>query len=377
MSGNGGSVRVIHREYITDLESSKDFSADVWPINPGNSDTFPWLHAVALQFEVFRLNKLRFEYVATSGDALNSTNAALGAIIMSTQYNATNPPFSSKFQMENYEGSVSVKPSKNAFHYVDCIRSRTPMNPMYVQSVEQQISSLNGQGNVLQYQLGQFYLASVGMQEAGYRCGELWVSYDITLIKPRLNPYLSLLAPIMDLYIASTGTQTEKLPLGNVSDPIQAGYNPINTMGTVFHANTGARSYWTMPNADPVGTLYRVTVWTGLSTTAGFTDPQGWVQVNGIGFASPADGVDGNPTGYFYAPAINTGGTTKQTTLIYEAWLQRTALAGKTCQFSLIGPNWNLSLSTLRDTHVCITYFYPGTIFRGIGDGGWVPYAPG
>lgn len=53
------------------------------------------------------------EYRTMSADALNSTNTALGQVIMSAQYNAGNPDFTNKQEMENYEGGVSVKPSQS------------------------------------------------------------------------------------------------------------------------------------------------------------------------------------------------------------------------------------------------------------------------
>lgn len=340
------------------MVSSSTFNADVWAINPGNQDTFPWLHAVALQFEEFRFHALRFEYVATSGDALNSTNAALGAIVMTTQYNATNPPFASKYQMENYEGSVSVKPSKNAFHSVNCIRSQTPMTPMYVQSVAQQVSSQLGQGNILQYQLGQFYLAATGMQVDNYVCGELWVSYDVTLLKPRLNPYQSLLVPLCDLYRQFTAaTITELDPLGTDGNHT----NPINTLGTTYTTpGAGQRAYWTMPPADPIGTVYRVQVYT---TITELNLPVAWQQVICNGMTAPADGVAGTPEGHFVCPVVNSGTGSKETTLMSEFYMTRKALPNQKCQFQLYGlGTWNLDAVSPAVT-VIITYFHPTLVY--------------
>lgn len=37
-----------------------------------------------------------YEYKSTSGDAISSTNNALGTVVMSAEYNVVSPPFSTK-----------------------------------------------------------------------------------------------------------------------------------------------------------------------------------------------------------------------------------------------------------------------------------------
>lgn len=59
------------------------FNGLVYKINPGNPETFPWLSSIASNFEAYRIEGLVFEYKTMSADALNSTNTALGQIILS------------------------------------------------------------------------------------------------------------------------------------------------------------------------------------------------------------------------------------------------------------------------------------------------------
>jgi hypothetical protein len=55
-----------------------------------------------------------------SADALNSTNTALGQVILSVQYDAANPPFTNKQAQEAYDGSISIKPSSSVLFGVEC-----------------------------------------------------------------------------------------------------------------------------------------------------------------------------------------------------------------------------------------------------------------
>ncbi len=155
-------------------------------INPGDDATFPWLSGVASNFQQYRFKGLLFEFVSTSADALNSTNTALGTVVMATQYNVNRPAFVSKQEMEAYEFSCSTRPSASLIHPIECDPDETPMTHLYVRS-----GAVPSGEDARMYDLGKFQIATVGMQAAA-TIGELWVTYDIELLKPRLSPYGSI-----------------------------------------------------------------------------------------------------------------------------------------------------------------------------------------
>jgi predicted nucleic acid-binding Zn ribbon protein len=77
---------ITHREYITDIVTSSTagaFSYVTYSINPGQDSLFPWLSNIAQCFEAYKMHGLVFEYKSMSADALNSTNTALGQVILS------------------------------------------------------------------------------------------------------------------------------------------------------------------------------------------------------------------------------------------------------------------------------------------------------
>lgn len=77
-----------HREYIGDIIGSTAFSINKWNLNPGDETTFPWLANLAANFEKYRPVGIIFEFKSTSADSLNSTNTALGTVMMCPRYNA-------------------------------------------------------------------------------------------------------------------------------------------------------------------------------------------------------------------------------------------------------------------------------------------------
>lgn len=174
---------VRHREYIGDVITggTSAFNVSNYPINPGVAQTFPWLSAIAQNFEQYRVDGMVFEFKSTSADALNSTNTALGTVIMATEYNSDSDPFANKQQMENHEFASSARQSCSMLHPVECKKSLTAISELYVRSE----TPPDGQDLRL-YDLGRFSIATVGQQGASVNIGELWVTYEITLLKPQI-----------------------------------------------------------------------------------------------------------------------------------------------------------------------------------------------
>jgi len=187
-TGSGGrrSTIIRHREFISDVYSSTAFNITSYPINPGMTPAFPWLSTLAENFEEYWIHGLVFEFKTTSGMGVGTTNLALGTVIMASQYNSLAPNFSSKLQMENYEFSTSCAPSNSCLHPIECKPDITPVCRLYVRS-----SAPPANADLRLYDLANFQLATVGMQAAGFIVGELWCTYEIELIKPKLNTTLS------------------------------------------------------------------------------------------------------------------------------------------------------------------------------------------
>jgi len=185
-SVNNGGVIIRHREYLQDISASTPFSLLTLPINPGQLSTFPWLSSIAAHFEQYKFRGLLFEYKSLSSDAVLSTatSSALGSIVMATQYNALSPPFPNKFVMENYEFANSSKPSVSFIHPVECKRVDTSVVELYTRTGAPQVNS-----DLRLYDLGNFSIAAVGMQATSGVAGELWCTYEIEFLKPKIeNP---------------------------------------------------------------------------------------------------------------------------------------------------------------------------------------------
>lgn len=172
-------------EYVSDVISSpvaNTFKNDVYYVNPGLESTFQWLAQIAPNYEEYEIRGMYFEFRTMSADALNSVNTALGQVIMSANYNAASPAFASKQEMENYEGSVSNKPSASMRYFVECAKAQSVLSELYIRSG----AVPTGQDQRF-YDMCSFQIATNGLQGTSVNVGELWVSYEIALFKPKLS----------------------------------------------------------------------------------------------------------------------------------------------------------------------------------------------
>jgi len=187
--GSRGGIVVRHREYIGDISPSVAFVQTTYSINAGLVSTFPWLSQIGASFEEYCIHGMLFEFKSMSSDAVlsSSANSSLGTVIMATQYNALNPGFVDKREMENYEFANSSKPSESFIHPIECKGNETPIKCLFIRT-----GAVPANADQRLYDLGDFSIATQGMQSATGVIGELWVSFEIEFYKPKLISSLGL-----------------------------------------------------------------------------------------------------------------------------------------------------------------------------------------
>lgn len=181
-SDNPRCTIICHSEFIGDLRGSTGFNIASYDINPANSALFPWLSGIAQNFEQWVVQGMVFQFKTTCATAVASTNTALGTVILATQYNSLAPPFNSKVQMENYEFSQSTVPSASIMHAIECDPTQTAGQGLFYVNND----GYSDKADPRLYNIGKFNVATTGMQAAA-TIGELWVTYKICFLKPKLQ----------------------------------------------------------------------------------------------------------------------------------------------------------------------------------------------
>jgi len=204
----GGSI-IQMREYLGDIVSAataNTFKIDTFPINVGLAETFPLGSEISRNYQKYQLMGCVFEFRSMSGNALNSVNTALGQVVscVDTTCVAT---YSSKILVEDTDGGQSCKPSECMLIPVECQRDLVLGNVAYVRA-----GAVPRGQDVKTFDYGNLIIGSNGIQGTNVNLGELWVTYQVKLIAPRLFDNLGLAIGYFNYVNFS---YTLPLPLGN------------------------------------------------------------------------------------------------------------------------------------------------------------------
>jgi hypothetical protein len=111
---------------------------------------------------------------------VGSASPALGVVLIASQYDLYEKAFQSKQQMDSHEFSSSIVPNEKVLHPIECKPGTSTTDVLLVRHGSVVESTLQ------LYDLVKTTVAAEG-QPSSYTCGELWVSYDITFLKPRVE----------------------------------------------------------------------------------------------------------------------------------------------------------------------------------------------
>jgi hypothetical protein len=219
---------VCHREYLGDIQGTSAFNNVLYPLNPGISGTFPWLSAIADNYQEYKFHGLVFEFRSLVTDFV--TSGAPGVVVMATNYNADVPAYISKQQMENSEFAVSIKPTSNLIHGVECATQQTTISQRYVRT-----GSVPTGQDLRLYDYGNFQFAT--QANPVQDLGELWVSYCVEFFKPIL-PLDVASSPVTGHSVRSVASNAS--PLGTIQGTLSGNIGlACSSLNVSFNANPG------------------------------------------------------------------------------------------------------------------------------------------
>jgi hypothetical protein len=180
MHNTGTSIVVRHKEFISTIVGTTAFTNQGnFYINPGLTQSFPWLSRLAVCYQQYKIRGMVYHYVPTSGNAVSSTNPALGAVMMQTTYRSNDTQPSSKLELLNEFFSNESVPSESFCHPIECNPTENPFQIHYVRT-----GAVPASDSPLMYDVGRLFVATQGMPASNNVVGDLWCSYEIELLKP-------------------------------------------------------------------------------------------------------------------------------------------------------------------------------------------------
>jgi hypothetical protein len=175
---NGSPVcRMTHREPLGVITSTDSiYSAFKFTVNPGFPVTFPWLSAVAPNFEYYSMNNIAFEWVPSCPTDLG------GAVVMALDYDADDTDLLNVSDLENMAGAIRNNIFKPTIFNLSRTSAHGQVKWKYTRIPPTELSP--APLDKKNYDLGVFYIAVLGIP-ANTTVGELWVRYNINFHTPQ------------------------------------------------------------------------------------------------------------------------------------------------------------------------------------------------
>lgn len=183
---NGRTI-IRHREYLAPIRGSTTFRVQSMSLNPGLSNTFPWLSNLAANYEQYKVNKLHVEFVTSSG------STASGRVGLAFGYNP------SEGIPVNKQEFFSIVPNREEAPWED-ITLAVPVtgNVKYIR-----LAGVSSSGTLNTYDMGQIFVAASGTVDSTSVVGDLFVNYEIELLRPH---YGRIKSEWLDITSPSSGS---------------------------------------------------------------------------------------------------------------------------------------------------------------------------
>ncbi len=207
MNGVNGP-RIRKSEFIGMISGSTTFAHQSFPgwtdgryrLNPGLEYSFPWLSAIASNFESYKFHGLRFHYIPTTN--LN----AIGNLYMTPVIDPNQSvPVPSRELLSEFSNVVDTNVKTGATCEFPIGELADPYKWRYVRQIPNESSD-----DLHTYDIG-YILFTRGQNADTTDQGELWVDYDVELFNPRFRSYITR---VEGGKVSSGGTVSAANPLG-------------------------------------------------------------------------------------------------------------------------------------------------------------------
>jgi hypothetical protein len=184
---SGGGSRATSRrtqvieedEYIAEVSGTVGFGTTAYPLNPGQSSTFPWAYKIAALYEKYDFEQLEFYYKREVSEY--ASNGQTGKVILSFDYDASDAAPTSKQQVEDTVPHVDGMPCTPTIRLpIDCACIRNGP-ARYVRPGVQPTNT-----DIKTYDAGNLYVSTYGCAATSV-VGELRVRYRCKFSEPVLE----------------------------------------------------------------------------------------------------------------------------------------------------------------------------------------------
>ena len=184
---SGRPPRIAHQERIGPVMGSTALATAAYRIQPGQRGVFslfPWASQVAQCFQQYVLHGMVLSFVSCVSPGAGGAAGDVGTVMMATQYDPSQPPLASEQAILNQDGVSAGRTDTSFVHSVECAPKLQPVTVHFVRGSNDIVMPVGAA--VDDVGLFQISVSGCSPQLNGQRVGDLWVSYDLELLKPTM-----------------------------------------------------------------------------------------------------------------------------------------------------------------------------------------------
>jgi len=170
------SMRIAHRELVlSSVAGSTGFTVqNSLALNPGLTTTFPWLAPQAQQWEMYKVHRLRAEWIPIA-----STGTA-GDVYLSPNYDASDPQPTTEVQAANNVNAVV----DSVWKVLSCDLDPSSMMGL---GPRKYVRPCAVAGDIKTFDIGKLFVCSNNEANTN-TVGKLYLSYDFEFFTPQNDP---------------------------------------------------------------------------------------------------------------------------------------------------------------------------------------------
>jgi hypothetical protein len=246
-----GNSRFKHSEYIGNLTMTTGFNLITYSLDVTDPTTFPWLHAVAANYQKWKPLGMVITIKSTSANAVAEGNPSMGTVGVVAVYDVYAPLPVNMQGVLNTDGAGSIKPSENLIVAIECATALTQSLPLRI------LTAGMSPPDFSLYKLGTLLIATEGANTTYAGAAEIWIEFDIELLQPRALQGPTLISTA--LYNLETSFGGGGYPLKPIDDTVDASQPLFNSVGVEINDD----SKWhqiKFPLTTQVGSVFLVLV---------------------------------------------------------------------------------------------------------------------
>jgi len=246
-----GNSRFKHSEYIGNLTMTTGFNLITYSLDVTDPTTFPWLHAIAANYQKWKPLGMVITIKSTSANAVAEGNPSMGTVGVVAVYDVYAPLPVNMQGVLNTDGAGSIKPSENLIVAIECATALTQSLPLRI------LTSGMSPPDFSLYKLGTLLIATEGANTTYAGAAEIWIEFDIELLQPRALQGPTLISTA--LYNLETSFGGGGYPLKPIDDTVDATQPLFNSVGVEISDD----SKWhqiKFPLTTQVGSVFLVLV---------------------------------------------------------------------------------------------------------------------